>query len=122
MHSQQSLEFAGPVLGSLVTATGPDGSDVFGILHRRTDDGVVIDNFGLVHTATEIKAAITLADGWQAMAEQYGQAVRDGDGVPGWRNLIVALAAVGDGITLDAAVVDQALAYHLPPEAGLGIA
>lgn len=116
---QQAFEFDGPALGSLVTGDN-SGEDVYGILTRRTDAGLVIDNFGLVHTVPTTKAAIVLAEGWEAKAEQYAQAVRDGGGAPTWRSVIAALAAVGDGTTLDDAVVEQALAYHLPPEAGAG--
>jgi hypothetical protein len=74
----------------------------------------------VLYTIQSTKAAITLAEGWEDQSQKYAALVNEGEGAPTWRSLIAALAAVGDGTTLDDAVVEQALVYHLPPEAGSG--
>ena len=114
--AQQSFEFDSTAIGTLVSAT-VDGVDVFGILRKETAKGMVIDNFGLLHTATKINAAIQLDGDWELGAKVYAKGMAGG--VPTWRDLIEALAHVGDGTTLDRAVVDYALdQYGLPEEAG----
>ena len=113
--TQQALDFDGVPLGSLVTARTENGTDVFGLLLKRTTAGLVVDNFGVLYTVSRVNAAITLADGWPPFAEGYEDNANRAGTTPDWRDLVTALAAVGDGTTLDQAVVDNALG--IPPEA-----
>lgn len=115
--SQLSMDFAAK-LGQVVSAN-VDGEDIFGVLRKRTKDGMVIDNFGLIHTVDKITAAIQLEGDWELAAKVYAKSVKNAGGAPTWRDLISALAEVGDGATVTSAVVGHALKqYDLPAEAG----
>lgn len=128
---QQELAFgrpAAPPVGAVVCAMAHD-EQVFGLFRGERGDALLIDDFGVMHSASRIVSSMRVVDAEGEEVMRYAARCREIGVRPSWRDLVLALGRfIGDSVAsggevggwhVTRDVVDSATAQmHLPPEPG----
>jgi len=120
-------EGATPEIGCVVAGIA-DGNEVFGIYGGEKGGKKLIEDFGVIHQADSITSAHTFSAGSEEFVRKYQTAVNEYGESPTYESIVSAVGEMyssgqvrrneSNEWILNEAVLNAALALHLPAEAG----